>query len=51
MMDAGYFLSPYMGGALLAGGWPVAALFQICTLLLLMAVACVGLLRTKAVTG
>lgn len=51
MMDAGYFLSPYLGGALLAGGWPVAALFQICTLLLLMAVACVGLLRTKAVTG
>ena len=51
MMDAGYFLSPYMGGALLAGGWPVAALFQICTLLLLMAVACVGLLRTRAVTS
>jgi len=51
MMDAGYFLSPYLGGALLAGGWPVAALFQICTLLLLMAVACVGLLRTRAVTS
>ncbi len=48
MMDAGYFLSPYLGGALLAGGWPLAALFQICTLFLLLSVAFVGLLRTKA---
>jgi MFS family permease len=47
MMDAGYFLSPYLGGALLASGWPVASLFQICTLFLLLSVALFGLLRTK----
>jgi MFS family permease len=30
MMDAGFFLSPYLGGALVAAGVSVAALFNIC---------------------
>lgn len=51
MMDAGYFLSPCLGGLLLAEGWPVGALFQICTVFLLLAVGLVGLVRNKAVAG
>jgi MFS family permease len=38
MMDAGFFLSPYACGMLLAGGWPFAALFSICSGLLALAV-------------
>lgn len=38
MMDAGYFLSPYAGGLLLARGWPFATFFFICSGLLALAV-------------
>jgi len=38
MMDAGFFLSPYVFGMLLAGGWPFASLFYICSGLLALAV-------------
>lgn len=30
MMDAGFFLSPYIGGMFVAAGFPVSALFDIC---------------------
>ncbi len=38
MMDAGFFLSPYAGGMLLAGGWSCATLFYICAGFLALAV-------------
>lgn len=37
MMDAGYFLSPYAGGMLLAGGWSFQVLFYCCSGLLVLA--------------
>jgi len=48
MMDAGYFLSPMVGGMLLADGWPFQTLFYSCAGLLVLAV---GLLAALARQG
>jgi MFS family permease len=37
MMDTGYFLSPYLGGVLLAAGVPIDVIFQSCAGFLLVA--------------
>ena len=44
MMDAGFFLSPYLGGVIPAAGGPVSSLFSICAGLLMLNVVFLMLL-------
>jgi MFS family permease len=49
MMDAGFFLSPYVCGMLLARGWPFAGLFYICSGLLALAVCLLAALARQGI--
>jgi MFS family permease len=44
MMDAGYFISPFLGGHCIASGMPVASLFVLCACLACLAAACLACL-------
>lgn len=50
MMDTGFFLSPYAGGLLLAGGWSFGSLFNVCSGFLVPAV-CLLLVLGRYGTG
>jgi len=50
-MDAGFFLSPYLGGMLLAAGYPASVLFHVCTGLVLTSSLLIFLLRTREGRG
>ncbi|MBP7737701.1 MAG: MFS transporter [Spirochaetes bacterium] len=48
MMDAGYFISPFLGGHLIASGMPVSSLFILCACLAaacLVCLAAVGMMK------
>ena len=53
MMDAGFFLGPYLGGALVAAGWGIAVTLQCCVVFLFLGfgLACVTMSRQARASG